>query len=188
VNDPPVIGRDAAIPPLGRVAVGGLGRLVLAGCVLALAAAVVTMSGGAGLGGKLGSLFGLKSQERSKAVTAVRVSAPAPVQLEGVVARVTSRRHASPAPRVRLRSRKPAATGPRRTRVPGARPSPAQPAPPAVPAPEPPPAPPAPSGNVQRAVQTIRDTAGPAIPQAQPVLDQTAAAVGQACGVIGGCP
>jgi hypothetical protein len=165
---------------------GGLGRVGLAGCVLVLAAVVVTMSGGAGLGGKIGALFGLKAEERHKPVTAIRVSAPAPAQLQDVVARATPRRRARSVPRVRLRSRKPAATGPRRTQAPSERPTPPPvQAPPAVPAPKPAPAP---SGNVEHAAEQVRDVVAPAAPQAQPVLDQTVATVQQACGLIGGCP
>jgi hypothetical protein len=47
---------------------------------------------------------------------------------------------------------------------------------------------PAPQGNVQHAVQQVRDTAAPLAPPAQPVLDQVSGTVDQACGVIGGCP
>jgi hypothetical protein len=48
---------------------------------------------------------------------------------------------------------------------------------------------PAPSGNVEKTVQTVHDTAKPVVPaQAQPVLDQAQQTVSQACGLIGGCP
>jgi hypothetical protein len=37
-------------------------------------------------------------------------------------------------------------------------------------------------------VGTVRDTAAPVAPPAQPVLDQTVQTVNQVCGLIGGCP
>jgi hypothetical protein len=198
MNEPAVVGGDGTTTPLGRIAWGGFSRVFLAGIVLVLAAVVVTMSGGAGFGGKLGALFGLHSRQGGKPATAIQVAAPAPVLSSNVVARATPRRSARSVPRVRLRSRHPAATGPQRTQAPGTRPSPA----PAQPAPAPPvqvpkPPPPAPSGNVQQIARTVHDTVPAAVPApvqpvvqpvTQPVLDQTTAAVDQACGLIGGCP
>lgn len=192
----PVVGgaASAATASLGRIAAGGFWRVVVAGAVLVLAAIVMTMSGGAGLGGGLGALFGLHTGQGGKPATAIQVAAPAPVlPSKSVVARVTPRRPASSAPGVRLRSRKPAATGPQRTPAPSTQPgsSPAHPGP--VPAPAPPPA----SGNVQQVVRQVHDTVPQAVPApakpvvapvAQPVLDQTTAAADQACGLIGGCP
>ncbi|HEX6714068.1 MAG TPA: hypothetical protein VF066_11805 [Thermoleophilaceae bacterium] len=195
MNGSPVVGAGAASATLGRVAAGGFARVVLAGLVLVLAAVVVTMSGGAGLGGKLGSLFGLHSTQGGMPATAVQVAAPAPVQRTSVVARETPRRLAGSAPRVRLRQRHPAATGPRRTQAPSQRPTPApapvQPPPPPVEVPKPPP--PAPGGNVKQVVETVRKTTQPVVPApaqpvVNPVVDQTTAAVDQACGLIGGCP
>lgn len=189
MNESPVVGGGLAVASLRRLAVAGIGRVILAGLVLALTAAVVTMSGGAGLGGRLGSLFGLHTRQGGKPATAIQVAAPAPVLHSNVVARVTPRRHAGSAPRVRLRSRRPAATGPRRTQVPSPPPtSPpvqAAPAPPPVQAPKPAPAP---GGNVERATQQVHDVVAPAAPPVAPVLDQTVTTVRQACGLIGGCP
>jgi hypothetical protein len=196
VNEPAVAGTGGASASLGRVAAGGFGRILAAGVVLVLAAIVVTMSGGAGFGGQLGSLFGLRSKQGGKPATAIQVAARAPVLRPTVVARATPRSHARSAPGVRLRSRKPAATGPQRTPAPSTQPAPAPaPAQPPAPAPVQPPKPPkpAPGGNVEQVVRQVHDTApqvvpAPAQPAVQPVLDQTAAAVEQACGLIGGCP
>jgi hypothetical protein len=195
LNGSPVLGAGAASATLGRVAAGGLARILLAGLVLVLAAVVVTMSGGAGLGGKLGSLFGLHSRQGGMPATAVQVAAPAPVLRTSVVARETPRRLAGSAPRVRLRQRHPAATGPRRTQAPSQRPTPSpapvQPPPPPIQIPKPPPE--TPGGNAKQVVDTVRKTTRPVIPApaqplVEPVLDQTTAAVDHACGLIGGCP
>jgi hypothetical protein len=185
------IGAAAADAPLGRVAVGGLGRLALAGLVLVLAAVVVTMSGGAGLGARLGALFGLHSERRgAKPVSAINAAPPAPtVKPLDTVARGKSRPPARSAPTVRLRSRYPAGTGPQRTLAPSPRPG--QQAPPAVPPPPTVPSPPrpAPPGTVQRLVTTVRDTTAQVAPApAQAVVDQATEAVNQVCGLAGGCP
>jgi hypothetical protein len=184
------IGAAAADAPLGRVAVGGLGRVALAGLVLALAAAVVTMSGGAGLGGRLGALFGLHTErQRAKPVSAIHAPPPTPtVKPLDTVARGNSRPPARSAPTVRLRSWSSAGTGPQRTLAPSPRPAP--PAPPAVPPPSVPSPPhPAPPGTVQRLVTTVRDTTAQVAPApAQAVVDQATEAVNQVCGLAGGCP
>jgi hypothetical protein len=57
------------------MAAGGLARIALAGCLLALAALLVTATGGAGLRGALGSLFGLHAGHAGHA-TAGRRSQP----------------------------------------------------------------------------------------------------------------
>ena len=179
---------------LGRVAAGGFGRVLCAGALLVLAAIVVTMSGGAGLGGQLGALFGLHSRQGGKPATAIQVAAPAPVLHPPVVARVAPRRPVRSAPGVRLRSRKPAATGPQRTPAPSPQPATPHAPPPPVVVPKPPPAP---GGNVQGIARQVAGTVPPVVPApaqpvvqpvVQPVLDQTVAAVDQTCGVIGGCP
>jgi hypothetical protein len=202
MNASTVVGGGDSTEELGRIAWGGFSRVLLAGLVLVLAAVVMTMSGGAGFGGKLGALFGLHSRQGGKPATAIQVAAPAPVLQPTVVASATPRRSARPAPRVRLRSRHPAATGPQRTQAPGPRPNPAPAPAPAQPPPAPPvqvpkPPPPAPSGNVQQVARTVHDTVPAVVPAPaqpvvqpvlQPVLDQTTAAVDQACGLVGGCP
>jgi hypothetical protein len=183
------IGTAAADAPLGRVAVGGLGRVALAGLVLALAAAAVTMSGGAGLGGRLGALFGLHSdRQRAQPVSAINAAPTPTVKPLDTVARGNSRPPARSAPTVRLRSRYPAGTGPQRTLAPSPRPGP--PAPPEVPPPTvPSPPQPAPPGTVQRLVTTVRDTTAQVAPApAQAVVDQATEAVNQVCGLAGGCP
>jgi hypothetical protein len=165
------------------------GRSGLAGVVLVLAAVVVTMSGGAGLGGRLGALFGLHSKQGGKQVSAIHAVAPAAVRHSVASARVAPR-HAAPRasqPKARTRPQ----TGPVSRRAPvsqeGPRPAPAQQ--PAAPSPPPVPRPaPAPQGNVQHVVQQVRETAAPVAPPAQPVLDQVSGTVDQACGLIGGCP
>jgi hypothetical protein len=155
-----------------------------------LLAAAVTMSGGAGLGGRLGVLFGLHSEQARRSVSGVEVATPA---AGTTVARGTLRQPARSAPTVRLRSRHPVQAVPPRTQAPSPPPTPAVPPGPAPVPPVQPPSPPKPSGNVERAVNTVRDTASPAVPSpaqpvSQPVLDQVAAAFGQACGAVGGCP
>lgn len=181
--------------PLGRIAAGGLGRVALAAAVLVLAAIVVTMSGGAGLGGKLGALFGLHSKPSSKPVAAIQVARPDAVGSLPALARAPVRHRARPAPRARLHTRPPASSAPQRIEAPS--PSPAPATPPAVQAPAPPAQPSGPpkpaSGNVQRVVSTVRDVAAPVVPApAQPVvaplLDQTTSTVNQVCGLLGGCP
>jgi hypothetical protein len=192
LNGSPIGGAAGGDPPLGQVAAGGLWRVALAGLVLVLATVIVTMSGGAGLGGRLGALFGLHSNAGAKPASAIHAGARAPVKARPTVARGRLRHPARSAPGVRLRSRQPAATGPQRTPAPSPRPvSPSRPAPSPSPSPSPVPVPPkpAPSGNVQHVVRTLRDTTAPVVPApAQPVLEQTASAVDQVCGRVGGCP
>lgn len=199
MNGSPIGGAAAADAPLGRIAASGLGRVALAGLVLVLAAVVVTMSGGAGLGGRLGALFGLHSRQGGKPVSAIQVAAPAAVRPLPSAASGRWRNPARSAPEVRLRTRHPAATGPQRTEAPSPRPTPAVPSPVQPPAPAPPPVQPpsppkpAPSGTVQRTVSTVREIAAPVVPApaqpvVQPVLDQAEATVNQVCGLIGGCP
>jgi hypothetical protein len=169
-----------------------LGRLVLAGSVLVLAAVVMTMSGSGGFAGRLGGLFGVEARTAEEPVHVVRLAEPQRA------AAVASFRHAAPAGAapVALRRRgqtkqgvPPAPLNVRSGPGAGGGPVPAPPAPPPAPPPVEAPRPaPAPRGIVDRTVETVRTTVAPTAPPAQPVLDRTAAAVGQVCGVIGGCP
>jgi hypothetical protein len=193
MSEPPIGVAAVAEKPLAGVAASGFGRVGLAGVVLVLAAVVATMSGGAGFAGRLGTLFGFHSKQAAKPVSATQPALPAVSELRSV-ARGRLRHPARSAPRLRLRSRHPAATGPQRTQAPGTRPVPAAPQAPA-PAPSQVPSPPtpAPAGTVHRVVTIVRDTTGPVVPPpaqpvVQPVLEQTSAAVDQVCGLAGGCP
>jgi hypothetical protein len=182
----PLAGVAPASTPLSRIAFGGFGRVALAGLLLVLAAVVVTMSGGAGLAGRVGSLFGVQSHAKSEPVAAVEVAGPVKAVVSSV-RRSGVARSQRPAVHRRVGARR----GPQQSPAPVApRPAPAlppsEPVPPPVETPKPPP--PAPSGNVQRTVETVRNTTAPLVPQAKPVLDQTAQTVSQACGLIGGCP
>jgi len=165
------------------------GRAGLAGVVLVLAAVVVTMSGGAGLGGRLGALFGLHSKHGGKPVAAVHSAAPASVR-HPVASVHALTRHAAPrALQLKARTRPQTAPAPHRAPVSQEAPRPAPAQQPAAPSPPPAPRPvPAPQGTVQHVVQNVRDTAAPLAPPAQPVLDQVSGTVDQACGLIGGCP
>lgn len=180
----PVVGVAPAPTPLTRIAFGGFGRVALAGLLLVLAAVVVTMSGGVGLAGRLGSLFGVQSHSKPEPVAAVEVAGPVKAVVTSV-RRPAAAHTQRPAVQRRVSARRPGARTPQPPALAAPRPAPALP--PSRPAPPPTP-PPAPSGNVQRAVDTVRTTTAPVAPQAQPVLDQTAQAVSQACGLIGGCP
>jgi len=177
--------------PLSRIAFGGFGRVGLAGLVLVLAAVIVTMSGGAGLAGRIGSLFGVQSHAKSKPIAAVEVAGPVKAVVNSVRQQATPAAHSQrQVVRRRVSTRRHAGGTPQQSPAPGApRPAPAlppsQPAPPPV-VPKPPP--PAPSGNVERTVTTVHNTAAPVVPQAQPVLDQAQQTVSQACGLIRGCP
>src|SRR5213083_2752121 len=94
---PPALGAAASPPaPLGRIAAGGLGRLALAGAVLALAAVAVTMSGGTGLGSRFGGLFGLRSEQKARPVHVVRLAVAPPVDARALVERSTA---SHPAPK-----------------------------------------------------------------------------------------
>jgi hypothetical protein len=145
----------------------------------------MTTSGGAGLGGRLGALFGLHSKQGRKPVSAIQAAAPAAVQHAVTVARVAPAQPRRRAPHAKRHTRQPpVTTTPQRTPAPAPNPAPALPPP--IETPQPPA--PAPEGNVQHAVKTVRDTAVPLAPPLQPVLDQSEAAVDQVCGLIGGCP
>ena len=193
----PVAGVAPAPTPLSRIAVGGFGRVALAGLVLVLAAVVVTMSGGAGIAGRVGSLFGFQSQAKTKPVAVVEVAGPVNAVVNSV-RRSAAAPSQRPAVHRRVNARRPAARTPQQSPAPVApRPAPAlppsQPAlPPSQPAPPPvvpKPPPPAPSGTLEKTVGTVRETAAPVVPaQAQPVLEQVQQTVSQACGLIGGCP
>ena len=165
------------------------GRAGLAGVVLVVAAVVVTMSGGAGLGGRLGALFGLHSKHGGKPVAAIRTAAPAPVP-HPMASVHALRHHAAPrAVHPKARTRPQTAPAPHRAPVSQEAPRPAPAQQPAAPSPPPVPQPvPTPQGNVQHVVKDVRDTAAPLAPPAQPVLDQVSGTVDQACGLIGGCP
>lgn len=165
-------------------------RVPMAGVVLVLAAVVVTMSGGAGLGGRLGALFGLHSKQGNKPASAVPAAAPAAARVAVASMRVASRTPPPSRARPKSRTRPRSAPGPRRSPAQGEAPRPApaqQPVAPSPPTPPPPPVP-KPTGNVERVVGTVRDTAAPVAPPAQPVLDQTVQTANQVCGMIGGCP
>lgn len=188
----PVGGVAQAPTPLSRIAFSGFGRVALAGLVLVLAAVVVTMSGGGGLAGRLGSLFGVQSHAKAAPVAAVEVAGPVKEVVNSVRRSTAVARSQHPVVRRHVSSRRHAGGTPQQSPAPGApRPAPAlppsaQPAPPPV-VPKPPP--PAPSGNVEKTVATVRDTTAPVVPQqAQPVLDQAQQTVSQACGLTGGCP
>jgi hypothetical protein len=165
-----------------------LGRAGLGAVVLVLAAVAVTMSGGAGLGGSLGALFGLHTRQGGKPVSAIQVAAPATVQRAVASARLAPVTRAQRQPKKRTRPQ--SAPAPRRRSPAPAPPQPAPAGPPAAQQPPPvqAPSPPPPTGNVQRAAQTVRDTAAPLAPPAQPVLDQAVQTVNRACTLIGGCP
>jgi hypothetical protein len=166
------------------------GRGVLAGVVLVLAAVVVTMSGGAGLGGRLGALFGLHSGQAGKPVAAAHAAAPALPESAVTSVRVFPRAVAPRKSQPKSRTRPRTAPAPGRAPVAGEAPRPAPAQPPVAPPPPTVPKPaPTPQGNVERTVQTVRETVAPVTPQpAQPVLDQTTQTVGQVCALIGGCP
>jgi hypothetical protein len=166
------------------------GRGVLAGAVLVLAAAVVTMSGGAGLGGRLGALFGLHSGQAGEPVAAVHAGAPATLESAVTSVRVFPRAVAPRTSQPKRRTRPRTAPAPGRAPVAGEAPRPAPALPPVAPPPPAVPKPaPTPQGNVERTVQTVHETVTPVTPQpVQPVLDQATQTVGQVCGLIGGCP
>jgi hypothetical protein len=175
--------------PAGRMAAGGLGRIALAGCLLGLAALLVTTAGGGGLRGALGPLFGYHSGHAARATTAnprdpsVAVSA-LPLRLPRTAraqARAPAGRHDSRGHR-QGRSRQP--------RSPSRAPAPATSPVPGVPAPPPPtPPPPSPSpGIVERAANAIDQVAPALPPPAQPLVHEAVGVVGQACGLLGRCP
>src|SRR4051794_2979849 len=160
----------------------------------------MTSSGGGGLAGPLGGLFGLHSGHRAKPLPAVEAAARRPANHSSTAERSVLPRRPHKAPAARLHARHPAvaplrhvAIAPRPHRAPSTTPS-APSTKPAAPAPGPPPPvqnrqpPRAPAGNVERAAQTIRDTMAPAAPPLRPLLDQTTTTVGRACGLVGGCP
>jgi hypothetical protein len=174
------------------------GRVALAGVVLALAAMAVTISGGAGLLGGLGEVFGSSSELRRGGGD--RAHAAADVAVKALVAshRVVPQRVSRPQPQ----------QVPRREAVAAPRPAPApapvavpQPAPVAAPAPSPAPRPapappptspptgprPQPGGTVERVTHDLRDAVAPVAPL-QPVVDQATGAVTQVCALLGGCP
>ena len=172
---------------LGRIAAGGFARVVVAGFVLVLAGLVVTISGGAGFGGRLGSLFGFGSSGHAKPAP-VAFHAPRPAAAPVVVARATPHRSA-PRPDTPKRSA-PVHRAPQR-RSPAAQGQPAPPTSPVAPAPPPVEIPrpaPAPSGNVERTTKAVRDITAQAAPPAAPVLDAVAGVTGQVCSLIGVCP
>ena len=186
MTEPPAAIAGTPPAPLGPIAAGGLGRVGLAGLVLVLAAAAVTVSGGAGLGGRLGSLFGFNSKPSREPVHAVDAAAPVsstPYVAETRPALPQVQRRTPPA-RSHKRS-EPVRSTPRRSPSPTDRPAP--PKAPALPPVSLPAPPGAPSGTVDRAVKAVQETTAP-VPAAQPVVDQLTSAVGQACGLLGGCP
>ena len=186
----PVVGVAPASAPISRIAFGGFGRVALAGLVLVLAAVVVTMSGGAGLAGRVGSLFGFQSRAKQKPVEVVEVAGPVNAVVASVAGSAPSQSRNRQVVRRHRTGRRHAGGTPQQSPAPGA-PRPAPALPPSQPAPPPAvpkPPPPAPAGNVEQTVKTVHDTAPPIVPQAQPVLDQAQQTVSQACGLTGGCP
>jgi hypothetical protein len=182
-------GRSGATEPIARIAAGGLARVALAACALALAALVVTSTGASGLGGALGSLFGVHSAaaERSKA-SAQPIAAPS---VDAPVTRA-SRTHSSPAsapvrhPRTPARGPTPAhpRVGRPQLRAPQSSPHtiPTQTQPPPAPPAQPPP------GVVGGVGAAVRGAGTALPPPAQPVVDQAVEAIGQVCGLFDGCP
>jgi hypothetical protein len=183
--------RTALVPaqaPIGRMAALGLGRIALAGCLLALAALLVTTTGGGGLRGALGSLFGFHAGHAPRSATAHRRSQPradraVPFQLlpisRGNARAPVARRHA--------RGHRRDASHQRQT--PGRPPAPStSPVPQIPPAPPAAPAPPGSQGLVGSAAHAI-DQAAPVLPPpAQPLVHEAVATVGQLCGLLGQCP
>jgi hypothetical protein len=172
---------------LGRVAAGGFARVLVAGFVLVLAGLVVTISGGTGFGGRLGSLFGFGSSGHAKRAP-VAFHTPRAAAAPVLVARSTPHRSA-------LRPHTPKRSAPVRIapqrRSPAAQGQPAPATPPVAPAPPPVEIPrpvPAPSGNVERTTEAVRDITAPTVPAATPVVDAVAGVTGQVCSLIGGCP
>jgi hypothetical protein len=162
-------------------------RLALSAAVLALAAAVVTTMGSAGLGGSLGSLFGYRA---SLAAPSEPVAAVLPVASGTDV----FARHSEPS-RVRQRAsrprRPPGAPKPTTPAAPrpvvrGPAPSAPPPPTPAQPAPHVPSPPPA-QGEVAQLARAVNQVTAPVAPT-QPVTDQVVQTVAQACALIGGCP
>jgi hypothetical protein len=167
------------------MAAGGLGRIALAGCLLALAALLVTTTGGGGLRGALGSLFGYHSGDPSQATAANRPTQPGassavPSRLLPVVnieARVpVARRHT----RAHRRGRSHQRQSPGRAPAPSTAPVPQVPAPPRPPPPS--------QGVVERATDAIDQVAPALPPPAQPLVHEAVGVVGQVCGLLGRCP
>ena len=182
MNTPPAGGTPA---PLSRIAAGGLARLGAGCALLVMVGIAVTSSGGAGLTGRLGGLFGFRAQPRpAPAVRAVEPLAPVrPVAtLSKPATRSVSHTKRRPSPR------RPVHSVPRQSP-----PAPAAPAvtlAPPVPVEVRTPAPP-PSGNVGRVVQRVREVAAPVlepVAPAQQVVRDATTVVGQVCGLLGGCP
>jgi hypothetical protein len=189
MTGPPPFVANSADAPIGRIAAGGLARVALAACALALAALVVTSTGAGGLGGALGSLFGIHSApaERPKAsaqpIAAPSVDAPvtpvsrtrsAPTRAPATNRRIPARRPTSPYPRIRT-------PGPRAPHS-SPQPIPTQTHPPPAPPAEPPP------GVVGGVGAAVREAGKALPPPAQPVVGQAVETISKVCGLLGGCP
>jgi hypothetical protein len=169
------------------MAAGGLGRIALAGCLLALAALLVTTTGGGGLRGALGSLFGFHGGQAPRATTTDNGrSKPGPGGAQPF--RLLPIFHVeAPAPVARQRARRHRPGGSHQRRVPGQTPAPSTSPVPQAPSPPRPPTPPS-QGLVGSAGQAI-EQAAPAVPApAQPVVHDAVGAVVQVCGLLGQCP
>jgi hypothetical protein len=166
-----------------------LARLALGAAVLALAAAVVTTMGGAGLGGSLGSLFGYRA---SLAPPPERVAAVVPVATATATGPDVFARHNAPVRQRPTHPRRPQRT-PKRTPPAASRPVTPAPAPVASPSPAPavPPAhvpsPPPTQGGVEQLARAVNQVTAPVAPT-QSVTDQVVQTAAQACALIGGCP
>jgi hypothetical protein len=190
MSGPPPLAAGGAAAPIARIAAAGLARVAVAAGVLALAALVVTSTGAGGLSGALGSLFGFHS-----APAAHRAPGGRPIAGHAVLPASRTRPGATPPSATRRHSGARRRTIP--DRPPGAPPisapgSSPQPIPtPAQPPPaQPPPAPPAaPQPGVVAGVGAAVTQAADALPPpVRPVVDQAVGAVGQVCGLLGGCP
>jgi hypothetical protein len=162
-------------------------RIAIGACLLGLVAAAITVSGGIGLRGALGSLFGLHSPQ------AAQPPAAAPPAHLLAAAGLPVARQAGP-----NRSRRAPAEAHRR-RTPRSAPSPAPrpapspaPQPPSSPPPSPPPAvppPPPPQTHiVKTAASTIQTVARPLPGPVPPLVDQAVGLVDATCVALGGCP
>lgn len=172
--------------PVGRMAAGGLGRIALAGCLLALAALLVTTTGGGGLRGALGSLFGYHAGHPVRATATNRPTQPGPGS--AVPFRVLPALHVEArAPVARHHTRGHRRGGSHQRQSPGRAPAPSTAPVPQVPAPPRPPPPPS-QGVVDRAANAIDQVAPALPPPAQPLVHEAVGVVGQVCGLLGQCP
>lgn len=188
MSEPVAPGARPGRLPLSTIVRAGVVRLLLAGCVIALAAAAMALSGAAGIVGPLGSVFGLHADGGGGGGRGDDQATAAPIAPPIVVARAPSvQRPSRVAPRVRSRGhvhRHRTPTAPQRAPAQSA-PAPVVAPPPAAPPSNPSPAP---GGNVEHTVAVVRDTVVRVAPPAQPVVEQAVQAVDRTCGLLGGCP